>query len=307
MRKLFLIIAIGLVSCEQNTNKTKNNMNHSVAEKKAQSDSLSYTVFPYNVEEFDWKNFDKQNNELKNQFMRSPPVELKDAYEYYKGEFSSVTDLQKALHIYDIDADGTDDIIFEGQSGGEPLETALILNTKKGLKVIFITLQTVKGITLDKNKRISKLYIKDPGCCAEYIEFNKIYDVIYTTSQPKIKLQYLSANHVSTYFPEKYLSRPINFEVLNDNYKLRTKPIEDNKSQMALDGEIHSGNDVALLKKATKGKAFATATDKTGREWWLVQINPKFTIKGFFHESEDSALKAYKIGWISSRFIKKLE
>ncbi|MBD1383833.1 hypothetical protein IDJ75_00965 [Mucilaginibacter rigui] len=307
MRKLFLILAIGLVSCKQNIDKTKKNTDHSVAEKKFQSDTSPYISFPYNVEVFDWKSFEKQNNELKNRFMQSPPAELKDAYEYYKGESSSMADLQKALHIYDIDADGTDDIIFEGQSGGEPLETALILNTKQGLKVVFNTLQTVKGITLDKDKRISKLYIKDPGCCAEYIEFNKVYDVIYTTGQPKVKLQYLSANHVSTYFPEKYLSRPINFEVLNDNYKLRIKPIVDDKSQMTLDGEPHNGNDVALLKKGTQGKAFATTTDQTGREWWLVQIDPKFTVnKGFFHESEDSTLRACKIGWISSRFIKKL-
>jgi hypothetical protein len=270
----------------------------------------NYRTFPYGQPVLNFATIEKQNDGLKAQFIKSPPAGFKAEYEAYsKNEFSNLDSLKKDIHVYDINGDGLDDIIFEGRSGSEATEVAFILNTPQGFKIIF------KGnehlIKFDTaNKKITTIYIDDPGCCDAYIDFSKVYDFTYQNDVPKATLVYLTAYSESTDLPGNYFDKPTRFEVLDNGYKMRAEPvINDTTKRFATpDDTARVGNSVGVLPKGAKGWAIASQTDATGRVWWMVEMDPDIEIgKSIFYKTDDITMKARKMGWISSRYVKKLD
>jgi len=146
----------------------------------------------------------------------------------------------------------------------------------------------------------------DPGCCASYINFNKIYTATYTGNIPSFKLGYFTAYHRITKIPGTYFTKVIPFIVLNNGYKMRINP-EINNSQVFPDDSLR-GNTMCDLAKGTKGIALAQSTDKTGRVWWFVQLDPNAQVSDTeFYDEEDVKAKPAKIGWVNSRFVKRLD
>jgi len=100
--------------------------------------------------------------------------------------------------------------------------------------------------------------------------------------------------------PKSYFPEPIEFRFDNDGYELRLAPkIDDETSFESLDIK---GNTIAIVRKGTTGKAWASKADETGREWWYVSIP--------LHENVQNSLLAVPdkfptqiIGWLSSRFV----
>jgi len=253
------------------------------------------------------KRIEKQNDRLKDDFIKANIDAFKNEFAAYNNEFRSKKDLIKDLHVYDFNADGKDDLIFTGMSGGEPNEIAFILNTASGFKLVFKTFQYIWNLELDHHK-ISTIYIYDNGCCASYINFNKIYHADYTNKEPEFKLTYLTASVNISSFPQKFLSKPIYFETINDDYKLRLSPKINDIDTVGYGGELRKGNTIGLLARGTKGRTIATTKDNTGRIWWFVELNPESKIKeSVFYEDEDSKKIAGKMGWISSRFVKVIK
>ena len=265
-------------------------------------------MFPFGSKNVNWKGIEKRDDELKAQFIKQEMTLLKQEYEYYQEAGRTERDFKKECHVLDINNDGLNDIIYTGSTGGDGFEVLVFLNTAKGFKEIFKEVQYLRKIELKDNK-LYRLYILDDGCCADYVDFNKIYQLDYLSDAPKFKLVYLTSNLHNGYFPKKYFSSPVYFEVLNDNYKMRKSPIIDDTTKNAVQDIQFKGNNIDTLMKGTKGRAIASQTDKTGRVWWLVEIDTTYKKFGvlFYDPLGDSTHTASKMGWISSRFVKRLD
>ncbi|MBW4889921.1 hypothetical protein KXQ82_09345 [Mucilaginibacter sp. HMF5004] len=262
-------------------------------------------LYPYCDRKFEWKDIEKRDDELKNSFMKVAQSFLTDEYRVYNLSFDPrIDEFKKALHVVDFNGDGKNDLIFDGDSGGEPKEIAFILNTGKGFKIIFKDFQGVDRIDFESSK-VSRLYIKDWGCCAAHMTFNKIYTVSFMNNIPKFKLIYFTGHHQDTYFPKEYFDKPIKFCVLDDHYKIRTKPMIDDTCKTFISGEPLKGDAVGELAKGSNGRAIASQTDNTGRIWWLVEMDVKSKVKSDVFYDDDDKHPASKMGWISSRFVKK--
>lgn len=300
MYRYFVFLAVVLVSCNSATHKKHKQDSIPVAKPQ------NHAVFPFTVEKFNWASIEKSNDSLKNAFINANLAKFTDEYGAYKSEYNT-DKLIDALHICDINGDGKDDLIFEGKSGGEPYEVAFILHTTNGFNIVFKSFQFLRKLDIKAGK-VFRAYIKDDGCCAAYIDFNKTYTATYKGDIPHLKLETVSANYHNMPFNGSYFKSPIRFAVLNENYKLRFEPIVNDTTKNGIDGEIHKGNTVAELHKNTTGTALASSTDKSGRVWWLVQIPAKYKLgKSLFYEDPENGITADKVGWISSRYVKTID
>ena len=269
------------------------------------------------TEEFDWTSIEKQNLEFKRMFIKNHPEE----FEYYKlnDEYTpSLSDLENHLHIIDFNGDGLDDIIFHGESGGEPIEISIFINTGDSFVKIFTEEQQIHKIVFE-NGKVHKLYIQDDGCCCADIGINKIFTVDYSSKLPKINLitemQYIKwrfnthsdNNDNNAEYPSHYFDKPIKFEILNDKYNIRFSPFIDGSTEFAHCGQFWDGNSVGKIKFGSIGYALAEKTDSTGRIWWFVAMDPNSVIYESIYYDDKISPNSYKLGWISSRFVKKIE
>ena len=254
-----------------------------------------------------WKAIEKKpSNLLLDKFL----IETTNEFEFYYQKdadftYPTVDSLKKCLHFIDLNNDGREDVIFEGQNGAEAQQVHVFINTNNGYKMTFSTMQGV--IKMDfKNNKLSKLYIDDWGCCDAYILFHKIYEVTYTSSNlPVFKQIYQGACIEYGNQPKIFLDQPYRFEVLNEGYKIRYSPIIDDTSFERWSSEKPAGNTIGKLPKGAIGTALGRSIDKTGREWLYVEIDEPFFPKNDILYLEEK-FPTKLIGWISSRFINKL-
>jgi hypothetical protein len=217
--------------------------------------------------------------------------------------------LRKDLHFLDLNGDGKDDVVFEGQSGGEAQEVNIFINTGQGYKKVFSVFQGIVKMEW-QDKRLVRLYIDDWGCCDDYLERHMIYDISYgKTGIPIFKKVNQGLSIYKGVSPDSLYDKPFRFEVLNEGYKIRSAPKIDDTSVQPWDNdqakETGSGNSIGKLAKGATGTAIAKKTDTTGREWLFVQIDELYLPKNDILYVENK-FPSKLIGWISSRFIKAL-
>ncbi|EHQ30160.1 hypothetical protein [Mucilaginibacter paludis] len=299
MKPVAILITLLLAAC--NANQKPVTVAKTIARKEI--------MFPFGDTTFHWKQIEKQNDTLKERFMKVAAKLLQNEYSYYnqnEPSTPSLSDFKQALHVVDFNGDGQDDLVFDGDSGGEPKVIAFILNTIAGFKIVFKDMQYVKRFDFDDKHRIESVYLQDPGCCDAHMTFNKIYHIEYRLAKPVFKRIYFTGHHQDTYFPKTYFSEPFRFEVLNNHYKIRTKPMIDDTCTTFISGDPLKGDAIGELRKGTRGRAIASQADKTGRLWWLVELDLKSKIKtSVFYDDEDMGISS-KVGWISSRYAKKI-
>lgn len=89
------------------------------------------------------------------------------------------------------------------------------------------------------------------------------------------------------------------FEVSQPKYRLRKSPKIDNK------------NVIQELTQGDRGIALAEKEDETGRTWWFVKVfnNIDKSSSDFYYINleEPNRISNQCFGWISSRFVKKIE
>lgn len=253
----------------------------------------------------------KMPKEKVNLFINAFPKE----FEMYRRESDIYThdSLIKSLHFVDVNGDGKDDVFFDGQSYGEPRLIELFIKTTQGYKKVFSEMQGIAKIDWEDHK-IKRLYINNWGCCSDYQETNKIFELSFNQQGlPSFKQVYQS---VTCYLmvakrPDSLFEKPIRFEVLNENYNIRITPkidesyigpwnqgVEDEK-------KLIKSNSIGRLPKGMIGTALGKKTDATGREWWYVEVDEQYKpdTAVFYLENK---FPTRVIGWISSRFVKVL-
>jgi len=272
--------------------------------------------------EFDWVNVEKQNPELRKRFAECKPDGLEYFYIIYEDNediWFSILAFDEDFHVIDFNGDGLDDIIFHGYTCREAKEIIIFINTGDSFVNIFDDYQEIYKMEF-QNGKVRKLYIQHDGCCCDHVGTNKIYNVDHTSELPKInlisKIQYINDifhplfyNEDTAVYPSKYFDKPIKFKVLKDNTIIRFSPIIDDTTEFGYCGNYQNGNSLGKIKLGSIGYALAEQVDATGQIWWYVAFSPNVKIhETIYHDYKAYYNKdSYKLGWISSRFVKIIE
>ena len=305
MEKTIIILSILLLAsgCAQASNKHENTAyNKAVSGQSNTGQNQVELFFPLN-RAFDWASIEKRNSELKAGFIKNLPADLEPRREC--GGFNS---LENDLHVVDFNGNGLDDIIYNGHLCSEADYIIIYINTGESFTKIFNETQQIHKMVFE-NGKVQRLYIRDGGCCCEYIGINKIFGVDYSSDLPKINLisqmQYLN-NSVEEY-PSRYFDKSIEFEVLNDRYNIRFSPVIDDTTEVGYCGQDIQGNSLGKIKSGSIGYALAEKIDSTGRVWWFTALRPDSEIYESMYHDADIIPNSYKLGWISSRFVKEIK
>ena len=265
----------------------------------AYSQEVSFT------REFKWEEVEKQNSKLIEDFITLTPKE----FEFYKvnQEYTpTIDDLKNDLHVIDLNNDKLDDIVFDGESGGEPREIEIYINKGNSFKKVFSDMQGISKMKF-KDGVLVKLNIVDWGCCAEFIIRNRIYDVKLMQGDLKFELKNSFQYVDKTELPSEYWSKPKTVKNLNTNYNMRFTPVINDSSDFYFSGEPQIGNVIGKLKKNSIAMAIGQATDSTGRIWYFVAVYPdQEVMESYFYDVPEEQM-SFKCGWISSRYLETIE
>ena len=296
---LFIVFLFTIFSCTNsldNSNK-ESDINH---KKKPESNSSTSAIidtvfFDYNSR-INWKDFEVEINlEIKNKFLSK----FDSIYNYVKNDEFYGEKYDSMFHFLHLNGDSLIDVIFEGWSGGEPYVCEFYFNTGETFELQFQALQYITQMEIE-DKRLKSFKIIDFGCCAEYVHWEKQYEIKNDTINILLKRAKINA----TIKPENYFKTPKKFIVNNASYFLRFEPEINNDTLYApyYEGE---GNKVAEYFKGDLGIAYAEKSDSTGRNWWFVEMEPKLEFRyNIIYNSQNDRPKY--LGWMSSRFVKEI-
>ena len=248
--------------------------------------------FIHEKERLNWKKFEVAVSETE----RAQVVEtLKDQFDYiFKNKYYSGQPFEKTIHLQDLNGDKVLDVMVEGYSGAESDNTQIFLAQSKGYKKILEKSQYVKSVQV-KGGYLKFLTMLDFGCCAEYVNYETKYYITPDFSAIPI---YQKAKASFEQKPQNtLLSRPLPIFTLQENTVLRSSPIEDDTSTVIYDAE-GSGNVLAKYPVRSQGYAWVSETDRSGKKWWYVEMQPVKAVKeSLLHEKDE--IPTSGMGWIS--------
>jgi hypothetical protein len=265
------------------------------------SDSLPFFTFNNKI---NWTKFEKK---VSDKDRRDYALKIKNQFDFffeqarYLPDKYDINNFEQNLHFIDLNGDGKLDIIYEGFSGTESDFTEMLINKDNGfIKVVYFN-QYLETLEFDKSGKLNSYTTLDFGCCAAFTGYETKYLV-----NDKFETSILSQRAMTSYTkePKTLFSKPIKFSTINDSYTLRSAPLKDDSSTIIYCA-MDKGNVIAIYPKNSIGKAWAE-TDTTGRIWWFVEMEPvkKLSYNLIFYQD---SIPAKILGWMSSRYLKKLE
>lgn len=223
-------------------------------------------------------------------------------------EYIRSKEFLNSFHFVNLNGDSLPDIIYEGWSGGEGIMIDMFLNEGKRFKGVFSGSQHIVEMNYISD-RLSSFITYDQGCCDPTVEFDRHFDVDtgfhcrLTRQRAIIAGSHIGESGYTT--PDGFFDKPIRFKTLNDHYALRYAPVITGKKPDVDFDEETKGNIIAEYYKDYEGTAWAYKKDSTGREWWLVEMDPTFALEyNLFYDDNDQHTNYF--GWMSSRFVEKL-
>ena len=262
-------------------------------------------MFPYLLHDnFEWNKVETKIDEAKKKELLK--IFPKDHFiNTHRPDFWDMDSLYAlGIHLFDFNDDKKLDIVYNGYFPAEGYVIEMYQNTGSGYKLILTEYQRFLDIEFE-NRKLKRLVITNPGCCADPIIRNKVIDVTHDknvlTFQTSTSIEILRG----TIFPDK-IKDPIEFETINETYFLRSSPEIKNEP---FDEYLEmNGNQIGTLRRGTKGRMIGEETDTTGRIWWFVEIYSDYKIINnvFYTDEYYSNDGANRVGWISSRYVKQL-
>jgi hypothetical protein len=268
----------------------------------SQTGSDIFSFFPHE-EVFDLKKYEIR---ISDKTLNEYAIKLKPYYKYLfaptYGKPMLLSEFMRHLHVVNLNNDDMPDIIYYGYSGAESDCTELFLNEGVGFRKIFSNYGFLERLEFNNASKLSSFTIKYLGCCAEYTETQTRYRIM---EGAKVSREFKRIIVTNTEKPTSRLNKPIRFKTLNDSYTLRSSTKIDNLPG-SINGDPRRGNVVSVYPKNAYGTAWAQKTDSTGRIWWFVEMDP---ISG---QKENIAIDYNRIpsrtvGWLSSRYVEKIE
>ncbi|MEP2025782.1 MAG: hypothetical protein ABJH98_12135 [Reichenbachiella sp.] len=275
---------------------------------QAQKEILTFDQYN-SSQNFDWRGYIDfgQHTERANEFIESlskTGIEVTIPFELKKDN----RELINKLKFVDLNADGVSEVVYSGPSGGEPNIVEIFQLKNQQYERVFSVMQgIIKPYWTDG--KLTKLLTHDWGCCAENRIINSVYEVNYSKGGTPVFTKNLDiVENRGLAKPKQFLESSLNFKVKNDNYKLRLSPIIDDSTYLGYLTEHEKlGNSLGSVNKGTRGIAYAYSVDETGRTWWYVAISTEYKLNESVLYMEDLHSNSYYVGWMSSRFLTKLE
>ena len=267
-------------------------------------------AFPYlirSIPKFDWKQYElKVDARYKDSVINA----LKKFYPFYIGdEYADKKTYSKAFHFVHLNGDQLPDLVYEGWNGSEGNMVEMYINRKHSMEKVFRDFQHIVQWDF-RNNQLQSFVLFNEGCCAETVMFERHF-MVDASMHCRLVLQRsilsgMGAFDVGFAAPEQYFDQPVRFKTATDEYALRYSPEITNKPPNALDFDDHKGNVICLYPKGSKGKAWGYKKDDTGREWWLVEMDPRsrLSFKQYYDYDEKPT---YYFGWMSSRYLEKMK
>ena len=260
----------------------------------------------YSDIDIDWSKFEVSMSKIEKEEFIFKFSKLKE-FVLHQGEEYKERFLD-SYHIVDINRDNSLDIIqYRKKTAlGEYLE--IHINNNGELKSIYR--QFGKILSINRETITSPIHLILFTCInSGHLTYS--FDDILILKEEKSNEISVIKESVLLYpenfeFPEKQ-TISIPFIVKNDKYRLRSEPKIDN---VEIKPPYKLGNLIAEFAEGDTGYALAEKKDETGRIWWFVIMdnNIKKDWNVYLHtDHEYENQRNMKVfGWISSRFVEKL-
>lgn len=201
-------------------------------------------------------------------------------------------------HPIDIGNDMNIDIIFYWQTSIQH-QLSLYVNDGNVLNKAFDQFIDITQVKYCLPSSMLKFF-GITGLISGYPEASQLTEIsIFPTGEYEINE---CVYYLDTEIPEVFDIK-IPFKVINDKYRLRTKPEIDNG-----DSKNDFGNIIGEFATNDSGIALAESKDETGRIWWFVMMyNNISKDKSYFHIDNDNSgyhRKKQVYGWMSSKYLK---
>lgn len=225
--------------------------------------------------------------------------------EYFSEEWDKRS-VEDYIHFIDLDVDGDADAIYQGPSGGEGDHLNIWLNIEnESYKEAtgFFKYQEIAELNMNENG-LSYLYITTQGCCADPRFSTRQYTIEMSKDSLEAHLIYSTVEIATSPHSIDYFVEPIEITTTLPEYNLRITPeIDTTTDHYFSDAD---GNIAATFAKGTRGVAFGSYKDETGRIWYLVHIpTDQEAIYSVFDTPVDDVL--YVKGWMSSTYLAEVE
>ena len=222
-------------------------------------------------------------------------------YDMQEGNSSCIED----LHQIDFNCDGIADLVYYGYGGGE---SNIIIFPKGDFENKYVETIKLFGniIEISDNDGFTPLTFTlfNYACCGGVVDHVEKYVAVWNNAKFTYELQAKYALYCDVDIPFRRFDKPIAFETINEKYFLRLNPYINDSIRLDHD-EI--GNIFAEYPKGSQGIAITSQTDKTGRIWWFVimknNVKPNWSL---YVSGDNNTFPAYYLGWISSRYVKRL-
>ena len=211
-----------------------------------------------------------------------------------------------SFHVVDFDLDGQNDILYYGILGGESTYLVLMRKTNIGFEEILNVAGSINFVSDKANLTPLRLGITQYGCCMDMVNHFEVYNPVWNNGEFGYNLSLKYGFPYEIQFPKQTFD-PVGFQTTNSEYKLRLSPIIDDGVSI-LDDKKLPGNLIAIYPKGSEGIAIAESKDDTGRTWWFVLMkNNLEPLISIMHEGSNNSSKYYTMGWMSNRFVKRVE
>lgn len=263
---------------------------------KGFSQDLSNLELEFNWSEVELRSFDSTDLERIFPVVKNVPFRTK----------SDALNHLDFFHLIDFNNDYKIDVLYNGWTGGEGEMLQIIKNNGSNFEIV----QTIYGSVQDlqiENNEVTEIEILDYACCAGYVDHLQLWKKEGTTN-------FIGVNDlaliVGTYIPTDQFENPIKFRVINDRYNMRIEPEIKNLKENSNDFDPIEGQNIsASFTTGDTGTAIAKKVDETGRVWWLVIMDtmPTPQFPKLFYEGNNDIFNYKPVGWISSRYVEKIE
>lgn len=210
-----------------------------------------------------------------------------------------------SFHQIDFNADGLNDIIFEGFFGGEGEALVFFINEGDSYQKSQEIKGRIERIEKSSNNGFLSFTIHDYHCCAGFVDHILTLDIVRQGSSYDFIFHNDFAYMYDTEQPTKFMLE-IPFITVNPEYKLRAQPVINESYDNLPEDEIIDGNTAAIYPEGSRGYAIAEQTDETGRVWWFVIMENNIEPLKSNLYTGNNKLNFRSLGWMSSRFVKKL-